>query len=447
MHTGLAYGAYHRPGQSPDAGIHPTEAEVREDLAALRDVTSHLFVFSSNRTTNFDDFVRAALEPQYGFTVMATAFLNDLTEPWAPGVNQDEVDGLVSLLNDPQVALRYAMVGSEAVSFQNHSVADVIARINEVRAATAGTTTPIGSSDTWSTWRDNPALAAAVDVIGLTIYPYWEGISIDTAAAYTMARVDEIKALYPGKEVIVTEFGWPSAGSANGAAVPSVANAERYLRETMELFEANDIEAYAFASHDEAWKIGEGSVGPHWGLFQDDGAPKHALVSLITPDATNGEDFIIGTPADDTIAGLDGRDVMQGREGNDQIRGGEGNDVLSGDGTGQTVEIDVFSGRYGGISVDGILIGSGPAARAAAGAASTRWSSTGSPGISWTTTRRAAPSRRAPTAQPPASSTSTPGAATSPTASSRISWPICRTAPSSSSPSPTRRGWPAPRPR
>ena len=65
---------------------------------------------------------------------------------------------------------------------------------------------------------------ANVDVIFANIHPYWDRVSVDQAANRVDQIYRELQSLYPGKEVVISETGWPSQGATNGAAVPSLSN-------------------------------------------------------------------------------------------------------------------------------------------------------------------------------------------------------------------------------
>lgn len=53
-------------------------------------------------------------------------------------------------------------------------------------------------------------------------------------------------------------------------------------------------------------------------------------VTIISVDATNGDDVLDGTNGDDVMRGLAGDDVMRGLEGDDEIHGDSGDDVIMG---------------------------------------------------------------------------------------------------------------------
>ena len=69
---------------------------------------------------------------------------------------------------------------------------------------------------------------------------------------------------------MIGEVGWPSAGRMREGALPSPANQARVIADVLERgkrehFRVNVIEAF-----DQPWKRAlEGTVGGHWGLFDD----------------------------------------------------------------------------------------------------------------------------------------------------------------------------------
>jgi hypothetical protein len=90
----------------------------------------------------------------------------------------------------------------------------------------------------------------------------------DTAAQYTIARHEELKRLFPDKEVIIGEVGWPKKGSTLGKAVPSIDNHRRFIKDFTSLASKRNIPYYLFEAFDEQWKAAqEGNFGAHWGIY------------------------------------------------------------------------------------------------------------------------------------------------------------------------------------
>ena len=80
---------------------------------------------------------------------------------------------------------------------------------------------------------------------------------------YTIA-----KKAAKGKQVIITETGWPSKGDKTNDAVPSYDNAMKYFVKTNNWANQEGVEMFYFSSFDESWKVhNEGDVGQRWGIW------------------------------------------------------------------------------------------------------------------------------------------------------------------------------------
>ena len=79
---------------------------------------------------------------------------------------------------------------------------------------------------------------------------------------------------YPGKRIVIAEFGWPSAGYNLKAAVPGRLEQAQVLRDFVSRAEAYGIDYNIVEAIDQPWKIFEGGVGPYWGMFDASRQPK-----------------------------------------------------------------------------------------------------------------------------------------------------------------------------
>jgi glucan 1,3-beta-glucosidase len=80
-----------------------------------------------------------------------------------------------------------------------------------------------------------------------------------------------------GKPIVVGETGWPSAGPANGPAVPGLENQAKFTRDVFRYARSRAVSVFVFEMFDEPWKTEAGGVGPHWGLFDMHGRAKFTL--------------------------------------------------------------------------------------------------------------------------------------------------------------------------
>jgi glucan endo-1,3-beta-D-glucosidase len=111
--------------------------------------------------------------------------------------------------------------------------------ISQVRSAVAGTAlsgVQIGHVDTWTAWVNgsNSAVISACDFIGMDAYPYFQNTmpnGIENNAQLFQSAYGATVAAAQGKDVWVTETGFPVSGSTSGAAVPGLANAKTYWDE------------------------------------------------------------------------------------------------------------------------------------------------------------------------------------------------------------------------
>ena len=68
------------------------------------------------------------------------------------------------------------------------------------------------TAEVWDIWLEHPELVSAVDYLAVHILPYWEGLPCSAAVDHAMKIYQRLRQAYPGKRIVIAEFGWPSAG-------------------------------------------------------------------------------------------------------------------------------------------------------------------------------------------------------------------------------------------
>src|SRR5262245_1358217 len=136
-----------------------------------------------------------------------------------------------------------------------------------------------------SVWSYHPSLASAVGFIGPPVLPYWEGIAEAQAVDQAVRIYNQLRQAYPGKRIVIAEFGWPSAGYNRHEAVPGALTQAAVLRSFVSRAETLGIDYNIIEAYDQPWKTFEGGVGPYWGFFDTARQPKFSWAGPIAnPD-------------------------------------------------------------------------------------------------------------------------------------------------------------------
>src|SRR5712691_9773286 len=207
----------------PDVPIDVSQIE--EDLAQLKQVTSCIRTYSIDH--GLDQIPEVAR--RQGLKVMQGLWLSSL-----PDLSRKQIEGAVALANRFPDVIQSVIVGNEVLLRGEMSAPGLAQTIRDVKAQVP---MPVTYADVWEFWLRNRELAAAVDFITIHVLPYWEDIPIPAAAAapHVDAIRNQVMAAFPGKEVFIGEFGWPSAGRMREGALPSPASQSRSLHEVLAL--------------------------------------------------------------------------------------------------------------------------------------------------------------------------------------------------------------------
>ena len=258
----VSYSPYAR-SQHPDYGDRPTPEQIRADLKILSPYTNTIRTYSS---TGGGELV-PAIAAEFGLKVTLGIWI-DKNE----ARNEREIQAAIAL------ARRYSnvnaiVVGNETTLRADKTIDELKSLIQRVKRMSP---VPVTTGEIWTVWRDHPELASAVDFIAAHILEYWVGIPAEKVVDETIDHYNKLRAIHPGKRIVIAEFGWPSAGYNMLKANPGRIEQAAVLRDFISRAEAYGIDYNIIEAFDQPWKTNEGGVGMYWGMFD---ASRHAKFS------------------------------------------------------------------------------------------------------------------------------------------------------------------------
>ncbi|KAH7327978.1 glycoside hydrolase superfamily [Stachybotrys elegans] len=232
-----------------------------------------------------------------------------------------QLDGLVVGISVGSEDLyRNSPIGIEAGEYAGANPDTLVGYIKQVRDTIQGSClskVTIGHVDTWTAYvnASNQAVIDAVDWVGMDAYPYFESTranSIAEGRSNFQSAYDQTRSAAGGKEVWVTETGWPVSGKTVGQGVPSLDNARTYWRQVgCSLF--GKINTWWYTLQDSA----PTTPNPSFGVVGSDLST--AAVYDLSCEGVNTTPF--NSP---TARSIGARDAEDGSEGVDSNVPGQG---------------------------------------------------------------------------------------------------------------------------
>jgi cellulose synthase/poly-beta-1,6-N-acetylglucosamine synthase-like glycosyltransferase/exo-beta-1,3-glucanase (GH17 family) len=162
---------------------------------------------------------------------------------------------------------------------------DVHRLIRLIQRVKKSVNVPVTTGEIYSVWSEHPELAYSADFIGAHVLPYWEQHASSEAVDQAVDRYQFLRNQFPGKRIMIAEFGWPSAGYNLGSAVPGRFAQAAVLRNFVTRAEAIGIDYNIVEAVDQPWKFFEGGVGPYWGILTAAREPKFSWTGpIVNPD-------------------------------------------------------------------------------------------------------------------------------------------------------------------
>jgi exo-beta-1,3-glucanase (GH17 family) len=254
----ISYAPFRNHQTSLSPATQVSREQIAEDLAQLATISDCIRTYATD--LGLDQIPELAAKA--GLKVIQGIFLDRDRQK-----NQTQIATGIRLAREYPGTIVALVVGNEVLLRKEMSASDLAATIRSIKTQV---TVPVTYADVWEFWLSNRELYDAVDFVTIHILPYWENVPIQ--AEFAAAHADKIRrqiaSIFPGKEILIGEIGWPSEGRMRGSALPSRTNQARVVSEVLDLARRENFRVNLFEAYDESWKREiEGAVGGSWGLF------------------------------------------------------------------------------------------------------------------------------------------------------------------------------------
>ncbi|CAC9888922.1 unnamed protein product [Aureobasidium pullulans] len=260
------YGVVYSP--YTDDGGCKSQDQVNSDFATIQAFAQSngdewAFVRTYGVDCNQVSTVLSACE-QYDLKIFAGVYNVDTDETLA-----SDLETLTEAANGDWSRFDTISIGNEVVNSGKLTVADVGKRVASAKStlSAAGYTGSIVAVDTLVAMVANPGLCEFSDYVAVNSHPFFDGsVAAENSGEWLVEQMQSVSSVCGGKETWITETGWPTQGSTNGVAVPSVQNQKSAIASIKKAVTSNVI---WFTAFNDMWKTNSASTfnaEQYWGI-------------------------------------------------------------------------------------------------------------------------------------------------------------------------------------
>src|SRR4029077_2745444 len=269
--AGITYNGLH-------ATPNPTAAQVSADLATTKQHFDHVRTYYPQYGGGAVDVGKIAKDTN--LILLLGLFLFDGHPDWIAGNYHQFVKPAVARGNIAGI-----LIGNE-----DPQMIDIITQYLG-KAKADFPQIPVGTSQTIGFWLSDgraAQLLPLVDFIGVNIYPAWDwtradansqpiGVTPESGFNSIVDTYNQIQTKYPGRQIVVTETGWPTTfGTIPSQQFPvGISNARDYLNRVKAWAQAKQVVVYIHNMFDDQYGVDTSSpFNYHFGLIDYASNPK-----------------------------------------------------------------------------------------------------------------------------------------------------------------------------
>ncbi len=292
----ICYSGY-RKNQSPNTKVYPTLDEIKEDLEILNSL-GFKYLRMYDPVVYVENVCKVIRENKYDMQLMVGPGLicevNNHGCPWFKSDYSDEelaqrakrndqrIEDLIRIANENADIINVVSVGNENTPSWGENNVPVSRLIEFAKRLKAGTGKPVTFNEGCFEWDKLKDLAEHLDIISVHSYPLWNRLTVDQALDANKHWYEEVKKMYPNKQVLFSEVGWATKACDFSQMIEGEPTEEKqvaYYEGFLKWMNEEKVISYLFEAFDEPWKGSDNpdEVEKHWGLYYEDRTPKPVM--------------------------------------------------------------------------------------------------------------------------------------------------------------------------
>ncbi len=285
----ICYSGY-RQGQSPKTEV-PTKEQIAEDLAILvKDGYQYIRMYDPNlHARRVLEIIREKNLPlKCMIGIDSDPEVNNPDCPFEKQEripeeleknrvrNDSEIEKLIALVKEFDAEVAAVSIGNENTPVWGAHMVSVERLLAHAKRLKEALDKPVTFCEGALEWHQLKELGDYLDIISVHSYPLHNGETVDVAVDSNRKHYQEMKQLFPDKQVLFTEMGWTTKpNSKMKAGQACVENQKRYITELTDWLEKEQIIGFIFEAFDEPWKGSTPEESEcNWGLYYLDRTPK-----------------------------------------------------------------------------------------------------------------------------------------------------------------------------
>jgi exo-beta-1,3-glucanase (GH17 family) len=269
----VCYGPF-RDGQAPGSVL--TETQIKEDLLIIKNHWDAIRLYISD--DNSENILKVITDNNIDLKVLLGIWISGKT----PIDNASQVDRAIALTNAYRNIVQAVSCGNEIFISPESDI--YVSNLNEIvgylQKIHDQTTVPVTIDDLYLVWLDPnySELVTLQDFLAIHIYGQSDNVSLENTVSFINEKYNELKTLFPQKQILITETGWTTsknAGQFNPVTVADEVSQKQFYTECQQWSNSNQVSIFYFEAFNERWKGATATEAEtNWGFYYADRMPK-----------------------------------------------------------------------------------------------------------------------------------------------------------------------------